>query len=279
MQETSKMAKRKPATKALDDDSVDELLRPMKKTAGAEGVIDKDLLITTSLLDQIDFHCGLPIGNPWKASSLADLKGQLSRAEWSGSNKFTKRGMAFESKLCTFIKALPKARFLEMMAPDCICDVAELGIFYDLCRDGKQQAKLSKNITVDGQKFYMYGKADILFPTVIQDIKTTSTEWKEDLQWGSDKKYRDKSQHTMYAYMSGILEFNYLVAQFVELPPATPGAEPIWKVIAVHKVDANTESVEAAQAKLEKKIRFAMEFLRTDEEMWLNYTTVFSNHG
>ncbi len=272
------MAKRKAAAKALDDDSVDELLRPMKKKGAAEPVIiDKELLLTTSLLDQIDFHCGCSIGSPWKTSSLNDLNGQLSRAEWSGSNKFTKRGMAFESKLCTFIKALPKDKFLEMMAPDCICDVDRLEPFYDMCRGGKQQAKLEKHIVVDGQKFYMFGKADILFPDVIQDIKTTSTEWKEDEKWGSEKKYKDKNQHTMYAVMSGITKFNYIVAQFVEVPSKTD--EAAWKVIDVHVVQADTESLEVATKKLEKKIRFAMEFLRSDPEMWLKYTTIFSNHG
>ena len=236
---------------------------------GARPILEKDLLITTSLLDQIDFHCGCSIGSEWKAKSLIDLKGQLSRAPWTGS-KFTERGIQFERKICNFVNVLSKDKFFEVMARDCLCDVKKLAPFYDKCRGGEFQRVLKKIVTVGGQRVCLYGKSDVIFPERIVDIKTTSSDWVPTGKYSSDKKYTDKSQHTMYAYISEILEFEYLVARFAE------EAEGVWKVIDVHQIPANTESVAAAEKKLFGKIEKALDFIHQDAEMWENYTSVFS---
>lgn len=238
---------------------------------GARPIIEKDLLVTTSLLDQVDFHCGLPIGSEWKSKSLIDLKGQLSRAPWTGS-KFTDRGIQFEKKIMNFVNVLSKEKFYEVMARDCICDVTKLEPFYDQCRGGDFQRVLKKIVTVGGQRICLFGKSDVIFDDAarIVDIKTTSSDWQATGKYSSDKKYTSKNQHTMYAYISGILEFEYIIARFAEL------GEAEWKVIDVHRVPANTESVEAAEKKLFDKIEKALDFIHQDPEMWENYTSVFS---
>ena len=283
------MAKAKVPVKQLqDDEGVDECLRPVastrkeaKKTASASSPwvfepVDKELLITASLLDQIDFHTGCKIGSPWKESSRKDLQGMLARAPWSGDSKFTKRGMAFEQKLCTFANCLSKDKFYGMMEPDCLCDVEKLGEMYDKIKGSKQQQTLKESIVINGQRFFMYGKADVLFPgTSIKDIKTTSS-WKPDDRWPPEDKYRKKSQHLMYSIMGKIPDFEYLVAEFVESNDLDAEGNKIWKLIDVHCFDSSTPDLAAGREKLYQKITDNINFIAGDPEMWANYINVFT---
>ena len=284
------MAPRTKAAKLIDDSSVDDCLRPVaslrqekatpKKAQTKEAVwqftpLDKELLVTTSLLDQIDFHTGCKIGSPWKESSRKDLRGMLSRAPWSGDSKFTTRGFQFERKLCQFANCLSKDKFYTMMEPDCICDVERLGELYDKVRGSKQQVTLKESITIAGQRFCLFGKADVLYPDSIKDIKTTSS-WKPDDRWPPEDKYRKKNQHLMYSVVGKQSSFEYLVAEFVEVPNPVDPANPTWKVIDVHCFDSSTPDLEEGRERLYKKITDNINFIAGDPEMWADYTNVFT---
>ena len=291
------MAPRKVAAKLIDDSSIDDCLRPVatlrdeakeittkkarktpvkKASAWHFDPLDKELLVTTSLLDQIDFHTNCSIGSPYKASSRKDLEGMLSRAPWSGDNKFTARGMQFERKLCQFINCLPKERFYEMMKPDCICDVEKLGEFYDKLRGSKQQVTLKESVVINGQRFCLYGKADAMFPAVsIKDIKTTSS-WKPDERFPPEDKYRKKNQHLMYSVVAQLPTFEYLVAEFVESNDKDAAGNPIWKLIDTHCIQSDTIDLVTGREQLYKKITDCVNFIADDPEMWANYTNVFT---
>lgn len=221
----------------------------------------KSLLVTSSLLDSFSWYKECP--SSWKERAEADLVGTVFRV-YSPMKGAVKRGIEFEARVVAGL-GLEREVFVaahgEMLA-----------VFHDACHGGILQATVKRTVTVDGQGFVLYGKADILFPGKrIIDIKTTG-------RWKGTAAYTSRAQHLLYIAASGIEDFLYLVAvgqdASVHQAPDTP-AVSVWKVDAVEPVDASMPKDEAME-RLESRIRQWMAFLETHPELKRAYETVFT---
>jgi len=131
----------------------------------------------------------------------------------------------------------------------------------DKVRGAKFQQVLKKNINVEGREVLLYGKVDALFPTRIVDIKTTEN-------YRGNDKYMGGWQHTLYCYMSGLKEFDYLVALFEPYPRNT--------MIAVYEICYKAGSDEALLEEIQRGIWHFYEWLMV-EELFYDYENIFSN--
>lgn len=208
-------------------------------------------LITTSILDSYDWLMSCP--QSFRAAALKQILDSLNRAPWDPTPAIL-RGMAFEKKVCEGLETISKEDFLakfEGSTPDIIQ-------FWEHCRGGRQQAKLSKTIEVNGVEYYIYGKRDIAFKDKTIDIKTTG-------DYKGPKYYLSKNQHNVYVMCSEIEAFEYMIAEYDDVK------EVCTKVIVL---DASTE-VELATMKVERKIAEFIAFLSTDKEYIEAYETTF----
>lgn len=226
----------------------------------------KPLLITSSILDSYAWYKEAP--GSWKEKAESDLINALTRV-YTPLDAAVKRGMAFEERVCRDLylaRDVFHKRHGDMLMP-----------FFDECVGGRQQDVVKSTITIDGQDYVLYGKADILFPKSkntegrIIDIKTTSS-------WKGMAKYTSRSQHLLYITASRITNFKYLVAvgEDTETHEA-PDTPPItkWIVDSVIPIDASMP-VDEASERLEERVRMFVAFLRTRPELLRAYTTIFT---
>jgi len=198
------------------------------------------LLITPSILDSFKWLKECPPS--WHDKAKTDLLNALKRV-YSPMNPATQRGVAFEKAICSSFGNSREefiAQFGEVSAP-----------FYDKCKGALQQVTYRKNITVNGEDFLLYGKADIVHPDRIIDIKTTAS-------WKGPYGYTSKNQHHVYIAASGITTFEYLVAVFEK--DATS-----LRPMTVESVDASG-SVESSLIHVTKSIVDFMEYLKSAPE-------------
>ena len=80
----------------------------------------------------------------------------------------------------------------------------------DIIKGGQFQVKISREITVDGMKFLVYGILDALKAGVIYDVKFMSRSMNSSDVYG---KYLQSAQHPAYFYLvPEAAEFKYLVS-------------------------------------------------------------------
>lgn len=208
-------------------------------------------LITASILDSYDWYVSCP--PHFKESALQQISDALNRKPWDPTPAIL-RGRAFEKKVCANLDNIGLAEFMakfEGHSPN-------MEKFWKKCRTGRQQAKVSKTINVDGVEYYLYGKRDIAFADKTIDIKTTG-------DFKSPKYYLVKNQHPMYIACTGIELFEYLIAEYDDVTE---------KCVEVYEIEAGMPT-EVALERIITKIREFVTFLKTDDELLNAYNTTF----
>lgn len=171
---------------------------------------EKKLLVTTSLIDSFEWFQKCP--DSWKEKAWKDLEGTLKRSKaWAPSPEI-QRGIKFENLVNMSVKSKETPEAFKENFPNSCEDVKQ---FFNRCRGGMQQVSAAKDITIGDQTFRLYGKADIVFPNEkIIDIKTTGKE-------KTIREYASKLQHWFYCYLWNIVDFEYIVAEFINAPYCT----------------------------------------------------------
>lgn len=213
-------------------------------------------LVTSSLIDSMNWYKSAPYS--WKRKALEDFSAMVKR-ESRPTPPSAKRGIDFENLVChncntaTKDELIEKARLLygRNANLDVVLKMAEK------CKGGNQQVKVSKEIDVDGDTYFLFGYADIVFPEKIIDIKTCG-KYK-----GADY-YLGRVQHHIYSVCTGISDFEYAVADFCNTDKPW-----LYHEVKVHNNVAESES------EIADKIRELKEFLH-EQNLWLDYMTVFS---
>lgn len=212
------------------------------------------LLVTSSLLDSFSWFMEAPPS--WKDRAKTDLWNAVNRV-YTPMDEAVRRGMDFEAYVCAVLddsREVFVARHGELLGP-----------FWDHCHGGKRQVPVRREITVNSQDFTLYGKADVLFPDRIVDIKTTGS-------WKGAAKYLSRAQHLVYIAATGTEKFLYLVAV------GAPDGKHSWVPSEVVEVDASMK-VEHALSSLERKIGQWMDFLSTEPELKVSYEKTFSKNS
>lgn len=181
-------------------------------------------LITSSLLDSFDWlqHCPAS----WKAKANEEFLGTIRRTKTWEPSPEAQRGMDFEDFICKNCNVKTREEFEDysrkgfahlldkdnsvsdsdklIYAQRCVVTAM---VFYDLCKAGQQQVKVQRELDVFGEKYLVFGYADIVHPNKILDIKTTT-------KYRGDSKYLKRAQHHAYCYALGVPEFVYVVADY-----------------------------------------------------------------
>ena len=151
-------------------------------------------LITASLHSQINWYKICP--QSWRGRAFTALVKSLGR-EYGEITGPGKRGIDFENEVyrVSRIKKTGGSKKFQK-----ILNSVEGGVF---------QKKAKKFIVIDKVEYCLYTKLDVWFPTKIIDIKTTG-KWDHN----SSDKYLGSFQHQLYCYVTGIQDFEYLIAVF-----------------------------------------------------------------
>lgn len=213
-------------------------------------------LITSSLIDSMNYYKSAPVYAKRKA--LADFSAMVKR-EPRPTAPSAQRGIDFENLVCKNCNTdsndelIEKARLLygRNANLDVVLKMAEK------CKGGEQQVKVSREIEVDGDTYFLFGYADIVFPKKIIDIKTCG-KFK-----GADY-YLNRIQHHIYSVCTGITDFDYAVADFCN-------TDKPW---LYHEVKVQNDLAKS-ENEIAGKIVELKDFLH-EHDLWLDYLTVFS---
>lgn len=210
-------------------------------------IIERDLLITSSIIDSYDWVKNAPPS--WKQKAYDDFWGALTRTkEWKPDKKI-QRGIDFENKVYEYARReLP-----ENVSP-------EFRLMVNESKNAIIQKKIKKIETINGQSFCLYGKTDLWFPEIIKDIKTTAS-YKES-------KYQKSIQHRLYMYIEQIPRFEYLVAVFND-------NEDDKKVQRVERIYVETYDMEALKQNVHERVWEFYSFLANDSDLFDAYVNKF----
>lgn len=174
-------------------------------------------LITATILSSYKWMQTAPVS--WKDRATTDFMAKLKREDKFEPTPEITRGINFERLICDRCNTMelePFIRNVRLQMEEDLINVSDeylqhldklAKFFYNKCRGGEQQVKLTRDIEVEGEVFTLFGYADIVFPNkLILDIKTC-TKYKEE-------KYTNSIQHSIYQYCSGIKNFQYIIADF-----------------------------------------------------------------
>lgn len=230
-------------------------------------------LITSSLLDSYSFYKTCPPN--WKQRAYKSFIDMIKR-EPSPVTPEIQRGIDFENLICKncnektddemvwtareFYMPIIKAsgissdkdiKFIDTRIGNTVREVAKR------CRGGEQQKKLVGDLMVDGEQYTLFGYADIVQPDRIIDIKTCTNFNKS--------KYTGRAQHLIYSYLTGILVFEYAVADFKKTK------YPLGFESVIINCLQNCDFVED----LKMRIREVIMFIK-DEKLYDDYLKAFS---
>ena len=205
-------------------------------------------LITSSLFSSIDWHTNCPPS--WKEKAIKDLRNMLARI-WTTPNPAAQRGIDFEKLLYSVLRQGKEDKV------NCSDEFREI---MKTCKGGSFQKKTKKYIEVNENEYCLFGKIDVWFHDVIIDIKTTGN-------YKGEKNYLNSMQHKLYCYIEHIRNFEYVVAEF------NGDSGPILKV---HTIPYQVNYWDKLEEEIIEKIKEAINFLKTDEEIFELYTTKYS---
>jgi hypothetical protein len=211
-------------------------------------------LITPTILDSYEFAANAP--HNWKVKAETGFLAKLRR-EKVDYPKWVDKGLAFEDTIYRVCNAHrndePVTQGSEYFRRAC-----------NECLGGVFQSKLSKTITIDGQKVFLFGYSDVIhYPEgLIIDIKTT-------LKYKGPEKYLNGHQHLIYPYVTGLPNFKYLIAQWQDEYSDT--------IQAVHSVPYRVDDFEKLEKTLTEKVTNFFNYLR-ENNLWLDYYTIFSKN-
>lgn len=223
-------------------------------------------LITQTILSSYKWMLTAP--NSWKERATNDFILKLKREDKFEPTPEAQRGINFERLICDRCNKMDEDNFIRsivLQMENDLINVNEeymerlrniLRVFYKSCKGGTQQAKLVKDIEIEGEIFTLFGYADILFPDKIIDIKTC-TDYRE-------AKYSGSIQHTIYQYCTGIKTFQYIVADYnkTSLPQE------------FHIVDATCSDLNTVEQVLRMRLTEFLHYLKANG-LWDTYLQKF----
>lgn len=149
-------------------------------------------LITPTLLDAFNWFYILSDKKNAKEDFLKKLK-----KEYTEPNEAMKAGIQFENDIMLYCKGgyCSQDSYYD-------CCVKEIG---DIVKDGTWQVTGKKDIEINGIKFLLYGRSDVLKIFTIYDIKFVKSF--------DEGKYKNSNQHKLYFNIfPEMKEFVYLVS-------------------------------------------------------------------
>ena len=210
-------------------------------------------LVTASIVGAVDWLKNCPPS--WRDKAREDLTNQLGRV-WkepeAGSS--LNLGRTFEDQV------------YKWAAKDAVDAGSEhFKWFVSECKGGEFQKTIKRIVTIGEVDYCLYGKADVYFPTIVKDVKTTK-------RWKGREGYLKGFQHKLYLYvLRDVDAFRYLVAEFEDKRDSP-------KIMAHYAVDyAVTDRSELEQSVLATLDGF-VDFLSKDPQLWELYTTKFSRY-
>lgn len=215
-----------------------------------------DILVTASLLDSYSFAISAPPS--WKSRALAGFIQQIRREKGDYPSWVT-AGIDFEDavyKVCNRSKT-----FLKAMEVD---SSKEFKKVVQACYGGEFQKKLSKRLTIDGNKCYFFGKLDVDFKEMTKDIKTC-------IKWSGKSKYLKKIQHKLYLWMNDKFKFEYVVVHWKDHEK-----EP--NVIRrVHTIEYTNPGHTILENDIVQLTRSMLQFIH-EQGLWEDYYFTFSRN-
>lgn len=214
-------------------------------------------LITSSLLDSYAYYKTTKN----KITAFYDFVSMLRR-EKRPTPAPAQRGIDFENLICHNCNNMDIPELLEKAEQ--VYNGQEnpyvIKVMADKCRGGEQQAKVFKDIDVNGTTYHLFGYADILFPLKILDIKTCG-------RYKGEQYYRDRVQHHIYSVCTGIDVFEYVIADF-ENTSAPQSYKEVSLVLNPEK------SMEVISSRIEELM-----FFLKQKNLYDDYVNIFSrNH-
>lgn len=212
------------------------------------------LLITSSLLDSYAYLQETKN----KISAYSDFVGMLKR-ESRPTNAVCQRGIDFENLVCencntdADMYAVGKNYYHDVASAEVVDCMASV------CRGGSQQVKVETEMTVNGEKYHLFGKADIIHydQKKILDIKTCT-------RYTGEWKYLKRSQHHVYYLCTGLSDFEYVVADYC-------GKKTPQKFV---KIPVKMNWNESAKI-IAKRINEVTEFIKRNN-LWNDYVNTFT---
>ena len=133
--------------------------------------------------------------------------------------------------------------------------------FQQICKELEGysfQVKGNKTIDVYGNKCYLSTKYDAIDPNrnMVKDLKTTKSYSKD--------KYLKGFQHKLYCYVSGLDEFEYIIAEWDEFPI----------IKAVYKEVYSVSCMQALEDEIKETISENLDLLKI-LGFWSNYRENF----
>lgn len=200
-------------------------------------------LITPSLLNSFNWYNSCPPG--WREKALYDLTNYLNRAPFE-PNDFMKLGEQYEKevqKLCIGGKVENPMPTAKAMA--------------ERVAGGVWQVRTKGFITIDGQRYCLYGRIDVLRKGEILDIKTTQ-------EFKGDEKYLSTSQHLVYLYNAHHSNwqhsvFRYLVTDFKD----------------IHEVPFEVSNWDLLNVEVHRRVSEFVQFLNSKPELRHAYDNTF----
>jgi len=213
-----------------------------------------NLLVTPTLLDSFDFASSCP--PDWRDRAMAGFVTTIKR-EHVDYPAFVKKGRDFENRVYrTCNEAIDLEDALDNNGSKLFNKVVK-AVYGSSFQD-----KIKKNVTVDGEKVFLFGYTDAQTEHAIDDIKTC-------LKWSGRDKYLGKNQHIQYLYMTGKQLFRYIVAEWE--------SEFSNKIKSVNIIEYTNPGVDKLEKILFKRIKDMFTFIR-NQGLWDDYYFTFSKN-
>lgn len=212
-------------------------------------------LITSSLIDSMNWCKIAPYS--WKQIAFNDFCATVRR-EYRPTPPTAQRGIDFEHLICSNCENKADLMQEAKTLYGSNADIDVIMKMADKCRGGKQQEKVCKEIEVDGDVYFLFGYADVVFPDKIIDIKTCG-------KYKGESYYKSRIQHHIYSVCLDIADFEYAVADF-----CNTGHPCLYHEIKIKNNLAESEG------EIKRKIIELKDFLKINN-LWNDYLSVFSS--
>ena len=188
-----------------------------------------------------------PQGRTWRDKAKTDMMDKLTRAPFDFNDLAVaaRVGISLEKEVYRYarMQKLVGSEHMQKLIQHCI--------------GGEYQKKLSKGMTIAGEKCYLFGKIDTWWPDRMTDLKTTKAKPGRPFD---GEKYATSFQGILYSYLNKTKQFDYLVA---ELEHDSTEEKPTIK--EVHLVESGFwGSPEALEKIVIDKITWFIEGLKED---------------
>jgi hypothetical protein len=200
-------------------------------------------LITPSLLNSFNWYNNCPPG--WKEKALHDLRGYLNRVPFD-PNDAMKLGEEYERQ----VQKLSFGGYVDDPMPTA-------KKMADRVAGGVWQVKIKGYITINNQRYILYGRIDVLKKGEILDIKTTQ-------EYKGEDKYLQTTQHLIYLYNAHASKwlhdkFLYLVSDFKD----------------IHEIEFKVEDWDLLNVEVHRRVSEFIMFLDANPELRKAYDTTF----